>query len=110
MEQVQSEPGDAAREPSRLYLVFETGGHAYAFETLEEAGDSIESLDLNEGHYIGAFSDQGEVITMSPGDLWITFHSSGTSDKTALQTLIRGSRTFSELAEYPHRLAIWHSS
>ena len=63
--------------------MFETGGQAYAFETLEEADDSLEALDLNEGHYIGAFSDQGEVITMSPGDLWITFTSSGTFDKTA---------------------------
>ena len=86
-----------------LYLVFETGGHAHTFETLEEAGDSLEALDLNEGHYIGAFSDQGEVITMSAGDLWITFNSSGTFDNTALQTLIRGCRTFSELAEDPHR-------
>ena len=104
--------GDAAQDPSLLYLVFETGGHAYAFETLEEAGVSLEALDLNEGHYVGAFSDQGEVITMSPGDLWITFTSSGTFDKTALQTLIRGNRTFSELADDPHRfaLAIWRSS
>ena len=92
-----------------MYLVFETGGHAYAFETLEEAGDSLEALDLNDGHYIGAYSDQGEVITMSPSDLWITFRSSGTFDMTALQTLIRGSRTFSQLAEDPHRFAfaIW---
>jgi hypothetical protein len=103
---------DAAREPGPLYLVFETGGHAHAFETLEDAGDSLEALDLKEGHYIGAFSDQGEVITMSPGGLWITFHPSGTFDKTALQTLIRGSRTFSELAEDPHRFAraIWQSN
>jgi hypothetical protein len=61
---------DPAQEPNVLNPVFETGGHAYAFETLEEAGDSLEALDLNEGHYIGAFSDQGEVITMSAGDLW----------------------------------------
>lgn len=49
---------------------------------LEEAGGSLEALDLNEGHYIGAFSHQGEVITMSPGGLWITFHPSGTFDRT----------------------------
>lgn len=104
--------GDAARQSALLYLVFETGGHVYAFQTLEEAGHSLEALDLSEGHYLGAFSDQGEVITMSPGDLWITFHSSGTYDKAALAALIRGSRTFSELADDPHRfaLAIWQSS
>jgi hypothetical protein len=104
--------GDAARNPALLYLVFEAGGHAYAFETLEEASDSLESLDLIEGHYSGAFSDQGEVITMSPGDLWITFEPSGTFDTTTLQTLIRNSREFSELAEDPHRFALrtWRSS
>lgn len=89
-----------------MYLVFETGGHAYAFERLEDAGHSLEALDLIDGHYVGAFSDQGEVITMSPGDLWITFTPSGTFDKTALQTCIRSSRTFSELAEDPHRFAL----
>lgn len=104
--------GDAARNPALLYLVFETGGSVYAFETLEEAGDSLESLDLIEGHYSGAFSDEGEVITMSPGDLWITFKPSGTFDTLALQTLIRNSPEFSELAEDPHRFAltIWRSS
>jgi hypothetical protein len=38
---------------------------------------------LNDGHYIGAFSDQGEIITMNPGDLWITLTSSKAVDKTA---------------------------
>jgi len=104
--------GDAARLPALPCLVFETGGHVYAFETLEEAGNPLEAIDLTEGHYVGAFSDQGEVITMSPGDLWIKYSSSGTFDQTALQTLIRGSRTFSELADDPHRfaLALWRSS
>lgn len=104
--------GDAARIPALLYLVFETGGHAHAFETLEEAGDSLEALDLTDGHYIGAFSDQGQVITMRPGDLWITFDPSGTFDLTALRMLIRGSRTFNELADDPHRFALelWRSS
>ena len=92
-----------AREPTLLYLVFETGGHVYAYETLEEAGGSIEATDLNEGHYIGAFSDQGEVIAMSPGGLWVKFSPSGTVDSDALRTLIRGSRSFSEFAADPHR-------
>ena len=64
------------------------------------------------GHYLGAYSDQGEIITMSPGDTWIRFNPSGSFDPAALAALIRGSRTFSKLADDPHRfaLAIWHSS
>ncbi len=93
--------GDAARIPALLYLVFETGGQVHVFETLEEAGGSLEALDLTDGHYIGAFSDQGQVITMRPGDLWITFDPSEAFDLTALRILIRGSRTFSELADDP---------
>jgi hypothetical protein len=65
-----------------------------------------------EGRYVGAFSDRGEIFTMSREDLWIKFSPSGTFDQTALQTLIRSSRTFSELVENPHRfaLAIWRST
>jgi len=86
--------------------VFETGGHVDAFETLDEAGGSLESMDLVDGHYLGAYSDQGEIIDMSPGDLWINFSSSGTFDQLALETLIRSSRIFSELGEDPHRFAL----
>ena len=104
--------GAGARDPGLLYLVFGTGGHTYAFETLEEAGGSLEAVDLVDGHYIGAFSDQGEVVTMSPGDLWVTFSPAGTHDQAALRMLITRSRTFSELADDPHQfaLAIWRSS
>ena len=103
--------GHAARVPSLLYLVFESGGHVYAIETLEEAGDSLESMDLVDGHYLGAYSDQGERITMSPGDLWIKFSPSGSFDPTALAELIHGSCHFSEFADDPHRfaLAVWRS-
>jgi len=49
---------------------------------------------------------------MSPGDTWIRFNPPGSFDPAALAALIRGGRTFSELADDPHRfaLAIWHSS
>lgn len=96
--------GDAARVPDPLYLVFETGGYAVAFETLEGAGDSLESLDLE--HYIGAYSDQGEVITMTPGDLYITFRGSGTYDHEGLNSMIRGSRRHSDLSDDPHLFAL----
>lgn len=43
---------------------------------------------------------------MRPGNLWITFDPSGTFDLTALQTLARCSRIFSELAANPHRFAL----
>lgn len=98
--------GHAAREPELLYLVFEIEGHVYAFETLDEAGDSLEALDLAD--YIGAFSDRGEVITMTPGDLWIEFTRTGKVDHATLQTLIRSSKHFSELAADPHRFALAH--
>ena len=103
--------GAAAQDPGLLYLVFETGGHIYAFETLEEARGSLEAIDLIDGHYIGAFSDQGEVVTMIPGELWVTFSPTGTHDVAALRTLITRSRTFSELADDPHQfaLALWRS-
>ena len=42
-------------------------------DRLEDAAGSIESIDLQEGLYLGAFSDRGEVIEMGPGDLFATF-------------------------------------
>lgn len=67
--------GDAARVPAVLYLVFEDGGHVLAFESLAEAGDSLESLDLPSIR--GAYSDQGEIVFMTPGDLFIEFRLTG---------------------------------
>lgn len=86
--------------PALLFLVFETGGHAYALKTLEEAGDSLEALDLTDGHYVGAFSDQGEIINMSPGDLWINFFARReltTMTKTLVDRPVDGCGNFLEL-------------
>jgi len=105
--------GVAARVPGLLYLVFETGGQVHAFETLQEPGGEIETWDLEQGRYLGAFSDQGEVIKMSPGDEGrVRFSASGQFDMLALETLMGGCQTFSELAGEPHKfaLAIWRSS
>lgn len=104
--------GDAARVPDSLYLVFETDGHVSAFETLEEAGASLESWDLESGHYVGAFSDRGEAITMTPGDLWITFTPSGSYDSERLSSLIRESRHAKDFHNDPHHfaLALWLST
>ncbi len=101
--------GDAVRVPD---LVFQADGHVSAFETLEEAGDSLESLDLEAGHYIGAYSDQGEIIIMTPGDLWITFTPSGSYDSERLDSLIRESRHANDFHDDPHRfaLAVWLST
>ena len=67
---------------------------------------------LNDGHHIGAFSDQGEVITMNRGDLWITHTSSKAFGRTALQTVILGWRTLSDLADdsTPARSASWNDA
>jgi hypothetical protein len=43
--------------------VFDDSGHVLAFETLDEAGDDLESLDLPS--LTGAYSDQAEVIAMT---------------------------------------------
>jgi hypothetical protein len=70
--QLRQEPAHRASDSER----------AYAWSLTAPNGD---------GHYIGAFSDRGEVIMMSAGDLWITFNPSGPFDESALRTLIRGS-------------------
>ena len=96
--------GDAARVPAVLYLVFEDGGHVLAFESLAEAGDSLESLDLLS--ITGAYSDQGEVISMTPGDLFIEFRPTGTRDPGNLEKLMRGSRGPQRLVHDPHQFAL----
>lgn len=102
--------GDAARVPAVLYLVFEDGGHVLAFESLAEAADSLESLDLPS--ITGAYSDQGEMLSMTPGDLFIEFEPTGTRDPASLQKLMRGSRGPQRLVDDPHRFAlqVWLSS
>ena len=102
--------GDAARVPAVLYLVFEDGGHVLAFETLAEPGDSLESLDLPS--ITGAYSDQGEIISMTPGDLFIEFRPTGTRDPANLEKLMRGSRGPQRLVDDPHQFAlqVWLSS
>jgi hypothetical protein len=95
-----------------LYVVFASGGTAYAFESPEEAEDSLDSLDLDfdDGHYLGAYSDRGEFLTKTPGTTGGRLEPSGTFDPTALAALIRSNRTFSELADDPHSfaLAVWY--
>lgn len=102
--------GDAARVPAVLYLVFEDGGHVLAFESLAEAGGSLESLDLPS--ITGAYSDQGEIISMTPGDLFIEFEPTGTRDPANLEKLMLGSRGPQRLVDDPHRFAlqVWLSS
>lgn len=102
--------GDAARVPAVLYLVFEDGGHVLASKSLDEAGDSLESLDLPS--ITGAYSDQGEIISMTPGDLFIDFRPTGTRDPANLEKLMRGSRGPQHLVDDPHQFAlqVWLSS
>ena len=102
--------GEAARVPAVLYLVFDDGGHVFAFESLAEAGEYLESIDLPT--LAGAYSDQGEALAMTPGDLFIEFRSTGTHDLKDLETLMRGSRGPQHLVEDPHLFAlqVWLSS
>lgn len=104
--------GQAARLPQLLYVVFETNGHVYAYESLDKAGEALEATDLAEGHYAGAFSDRGEVIEMARDGLWIRFISSGSFDEPALTTLIDQSRGPRHLRDNPHEfaMAVWLSA
>ena len=96
--------------PAVLCLVFGDGGHVFAFETLAEAGEYLESIDLPT--LAGAYSDQGEALAMTPGDLFIEFRPTGTHDLKDLETLMRGSRGPRHLVEDPHLFApqVWLSS
>lgn len=102
--------GDAARVPAVLVLVFDDGGHVYAFESLEEAGEYLESFDLPS--LTGAYSDRGEIIAMTAGDLFVEFRSTGTYDSEAFTRLLRGSRGPQHLVDDPHLFALqlWWSS
>ena len=102
--------GEAARVPDVLYLVFEDGGHVSAFESLVEAGESLESLDLPS--MTGAYSDRGEVISMTPGDRFVEFRPTGTREPANLEKLMRGSRGPQHLVDDPHQFAlqVWLSS
>ena len=52
-----------------LVLVFERGGLVYVYRSPQDAAGSIESTHLEEGFYLGALSDDGEVIEMRQDDL-----------------------------------------
>ena len=88
-----------------LTLVFEKGGFVYVYESVEEAAGSIESIDVEIGHFLGAFSDRGEVLEMGAGELFATFVPTGRYDGDAFRTLIRRSRGPQDLADRPHAFA-----
>ena len=102
--------GETARVPDVLYMVFEDGGRVFAFESLAEAGEWLESLDLPS--MTGAYSDRGEVISMTPGDLFIEFRPTGTREPAKLEELMRGSRGPQHLLDNPHQFAlqVWLST
>ena len=93
-----------------MYLVFEDGDHVYAYQSLKEAGEDLESMDYLPSR--GAFSDQGELITMAPGDLFVKFRPSGTWDRERLKTMMRRSRGPQQLVDTPHLFAlqVWLNS
>jgi hypothetical protein len=89
-----------------LVLVFEQGGFVYAYRSLDEAAESIESIDVVDGHYLGAFSDRGEVIAMGEGDLFASFTPTGQFDHETLSALIKQSREPQHLADDPPAFAL----
>jgi hypothetical protein len=93
---------------SDLVLVFERDAFVYGYESVADAAQSIESIDVMDGHYLGAFSDSGEVITLEgePGDLFATFTPTGTYAQAELAELIRQSRGPQDLAGDPHAFAL----
>ncbi len=74
-----------------LVLVFEHGGFVYVYRSLDEAAGSVEWMDVEDGHYIGAFTDRGEVIVMGEGDLCASFTPTDQFDHQTLDALIRQS-------------------
>jgi len=60
-----------------LVLVFELEGIVYAYTSAADAGQSIESIDVGDARYLGAFSHRGEVIAMGTDDLYATFTPTG---------------------------------
>jgi hypothetical protein len=65
----------------------------YAFESLEEAGDSLESIDLEAPRSLpGAYADRGEIVDMIGGNLYIQFRATGQFDRKGLTELMRGGR------------------
>lgn len=81
----------------------------YAFESVEEAGDSLETIDLDDGHYLAAFSDRGEIVDMTGGNVYITFRPTGRFAHEELAALLRQSRGPLESMHDPHTfaLAVW---
>ena len=46
-----------------------TVAFVYVYRSPDEAAGSVEWMDVEDGHYLGAFSDRGEVIMMGQGDV-----------------------------------------
>jgi hypothetical protein len=85
--------------------VFERGGFLCVYRSLQDAAGSIESIDLQEGLYLGAFSDRGEVIEMGRAT-YLPRCPTGRLDREALASLIRQSGGPQELADHPHDYAM----
>ena len=93
---------------SDLVLVFERDGFVYAYQSATDAAQSIELIDVMDGHYVGAFSDSGEVIDLGgePGDLFATFAPTGDYAHQRLTELMRESRGPQDWANDPHAFAL----
>lgn len=89
-----------------LVLVFELEGFVYAYKSPADAAQSIESIDVTDGQYLGAFSARGEVIAMGTDDLYATFTPTGRFAPERLADLIRRSRGPQALADDPHAFAL----
>jgi hypothetical protein len=93
---------------SDLVLVFERDGFVYAYQSVADAAQSIESIDVMDGRYLGAFSNSGEVIDLEgdPGELFATLTPTGNQAHAKLAELIRQSRGPQDLAGDPHAFAL----
>lgn len=74
-------------------LVFEEGGFAYVWAELEDAQDHVESIDVEDGHYVGAFRSDGRVVRIVPtADVYAELELTGEYDLPAVTALVQACR------------------
>lgn len=97
--------GPATPCAKRYVLIFERGANVTSFVGLEDASNSIESVDVEDGNYVAGFFDDGEELEIQPVDVYADVRPSGRYDPERLSALIRASNGPQELVNNPHLLA-----
>lgn len=79
--------------PHERVLVFEEGGFTYVWDDLVDAQDCVESVDVKDGYYVGAFRADGRVVRIVPtADAYAELELTAEYDLPALTALVRTCR------------------